>query len=117
MRRDLFFVGNSFDALKAFPREVRHGIGTALRLAREGSKDPSAKPLRGFGGAGVLEVVQVFDRNTFRAVYTVRLRLGVYVLHCFQKKSVKGIATPAREMNLVRKRLGIAMQRDKETAQ
>src|SRR5688572_23898324 len=76
LRRALYFVGNSIDVLKALPRSVQHGLGTALRLAQEGNKDPNAKPLKGFGGASVLEVVEDFDGNTYRAVYTVRLRSG-----------------------------------------
>ena len=111
-RRDLYFVGDSFDALREFPKPVQHGIGTALRLAQEGRKDPHAKPLKGFGGASVLEAIEDFDGNTFRAVYTVKLRSGVYVLHCFQKKSKSGIATPKRDLDLVRRRLNIAMKQD-----
>lgn len=112
-RRDLYFVGDSFEVLRQLPKPAQHGIGTALRLAQEGSKDPGAKPLKGFGGAGVLEVIEDFDGNTFRAVYTVKLRSGVYVLHCFQKKSKHGIATPKRDLDLVRRRLSMAMEQDK----
>ena len=73
--------------------------------AQKGNKHPSAKPLRGFGGAGVLEVVEDHDGDTYRAVYTVRLAGRVYVLHAFQKKSKHGIATPKAEMDLVERRL------------
>src|ERR1051325_8709772 len=104
-RRALYFVGDSFEVLRQLPKQVQHGIGTALRLAQEGGKDPNAKPLKGFGGAGVLEVIEDFDGNTFRAIYTVKLRSGVYVLHCFQKKSKSGIATTKRDLDLVRRRL------------
>ena len=86
MRR-LFWIGTSLDDLKAFPEEVRKEIGFSLQLVQEGEKPPSAKPLKGFGGASVLEIVEDFDSDTFRAVYTVRLRSGIYVLHAFQKKS------------------------------
>lgn len=112
-RRDLYFVGDSFDVLRQFPKPVQHGIGTALRLAQEGHKDPNAKPLKGFGGAGVLEVIEDFDGNAFRAVYTVKLRSGVYVLHCFQKKSKSGIATTKRDLDLVKRRLSTAIEQDK----
>jgi phage-related protein len=105
-------VGDSLDVLRQLPRPVQHGIGTALRLAQEGHKDPGAKPLKGFGGAGVLEVIEDFDGNTCRAVYTVKLRSGVYVLHCFQKKSKSGIATSKRDLDLVRRRLAIATEQD-----
>jgi phage-related protein len=115
-RRDLYFVGDSFEVLKALPRPAQHGIGTALRLAQEGRKDPNAKPLRGFGGAGVLEVVEDFDGNTYRAVYTVKLRSGVYVLHCFQKKSKSGIATTKRDIDLIRRRLSAAVEQDRKHA-
>jgi len=112
-RRGLYFVGDSLDVLKTLPRAVQHGIGTALRLAQEGNKDPNAKPLKGFGGASVLEVVEDFDGNTYRAVYTVRLRSGIYVLHCFQKKSKSGIATSKRDLDLIQRRLNLAIAQDK----
>jgi phage-related protein len=76
-----------------------------LYLAQTGEKHPDAKPLRGFGGAGVLEVVEDFDGDTYRAVYTVRFADAVYVLHVFQKKSKHGIATPRRDLELIRTRL------------
>jgi phage-related protein len=71
----------------------------------EGGKHPDAKPLRGFGGAGVLEVVDEFAGGTYRAVYTVRFASAVYVLHAFQKKFRRGIATPKQELDLIRARL------------
>jgi phage-related protein len=85
--------------------EVKHRIGFALRTAQKGGKHPDAKPLKGFKGAGVLEVVADFDGNTFRAVYTVRLKGVVYVLHAFQKKAKRGIATPKFEMDRIKTRL------------
>ena len=111
-----FFVGDSFEVLKSLPKAVQHGIGAALRLAQEGLKDPGAKPLKGFGGAGVLEVVEDFDGNTYRAVYTVKLRSGIYVLHCFQKKSKRGIAMAKRDIDLVRRRLSAAIDQDRTHA-
>lgn len=116
-RRSLYFVGDSLEVLKALPRPVQHGIGTALRLAQEGQKDPNSKPLRGFGGASVLEVIEDFDGNTYRAVYTVRLRSGIYVLHCFQKKSKSGIATSKRDLDLIHRRLRLAIEQDKALLQ
>ncbi|MDB5983020.1 MAG: hypothetical protein JWQ69_4035 [Pseudomonas sp.] len=71
------------------PQEVQDTVGFALHLAQHGGKHPDAKPLRGFGGSGVLEVVENFDGNTFRAVYTVRFNTAIYVLHCFQKNPSK----------------------------
>lgn len=88
------------------PKERK--MGYALRLAQEGDKHPSAKPLKGFGGGSVLEVVEDDDGSTYRAVYTVRFREAVYLLHAFQKKSKQGSKTPQAEMNLVEQRLKTA---------
>jgi phage-related protein len=93
-----------------FPEEVRWRVGGALWDAQMGRKAPYAKPLRAFGGAGVLEVVDDFDGDTYRAVYTVRFSGVVYVLHAFQKKSKHGIATPKTDLNLIEKRLNQARE-------
>ena len=102
------WIGTSLRDLRSFPREVRIDIGHALFAAQEGKTDPSAKPLKGFGGASVLEIVASHHGNAWRAVYTVRFQNAVYVLHVFQKKSTKGIATPTREIDLIRRRLAEA---------
>lgn len=102
------WVGPSRTALQAFPREVRVAIGFALYRAQMGSKHPAAKPLKGFGGSGVLEIVENDDGNTYRAVYTVTFPEAVYLLHAFQKKSTSGIATPKRHLDLIRQRLRLA---------
>ncbi|MEQ8968965.1 MAG: type II toxin-antitoxin system RelE/ParE family toxin [Coleofasciculus sp. C1-SOL-03] len=99
------WVGSSLEDLKTFPEEVQQVVGYALYLAQCGEKHPSAKPLKGFKGAGVLEVVENFDKDTYRAVYTVKLAGVVYVLHAFQKKSKQGIATPKQEIELIETRL------------
>jgi len=99
------WVGSSLKDLRAFPEEVRRRVGAALWEAQIGLKAPYAKPLRGFGGAGVLEIVDDFDGDTFRAVYTLRFAGAVYVLHAFQKKSKRGIATPKAELDLIEQRL------------
>jgi phage-related protein len=99
------WVGGSLEDLRAFPEAVRQRVGGALWEAQLGRKAPYAKPLRGFGGAGVLEVVDDFDGDTYRAVYTVRFAGVVYVLHAFQKKSKRGLATPRGELNLIERRL------------
>jgi phage-related protein len=91
--------------LKEFPCEVTRSIGLALFFAQLGDRHPAAKPLQGFGGAGVLEVVEECRGNAYRAVYTVRFAKIVYVLHAFQKKSKRGIRTPMKEIELVRRRL------------
>ena len=106
--KDLFFVGRSREDLKEFPEEVQDVTGYALYVAQLGQKHRNAKPLKGFGGAGVLEVVEYSDGNAHRTVYTVRYTRAVYVLHAFQKKSTHGISTPAQELDLVRSRLRLA---------
>ena len=90
------------------PDDVIDVFGFALHLAQMGKKHDQAKPLKGFGGASVLEVVEDHMGDTYRAVYTVNIDDKVYVLHCFQKKSTKGIETPKHEMDLIRERLRAA---------
>jgi phage-related protein len=99
------WIGSSRDDVRAFPEEVRLRVGGALWEAQLGRKAAWAKPLKGFGGAGVLEVVDDFDGDTFRAVYAVRFASVVYVLHAFQKKSKRGVATPRHEIALIEQRL------------
>ncbi|MGP1397003.1 MAG: type II toxin-antitoxin system RelE/ParE family toxin [Inquilinaceae bacterium] len=92
----------------AMPREVQDTFGYALYLAQIGMKHGDARPLKGFGSAGVLEIVESTSAGTFRAIYTVKIEDAVYVLHCFQKKSKRGIATPAADIETVRERLKAA---------
>jgi phage-related protein len=99
------WIGSSREDLRAFPGEVREVIGEALYRAQQGDEHPAAKALKGFGGRGVLEIVDDHRGDTYRAVYTVRFANVVYVLHVFQKKSKKGIATPRHEIELIRTRL------------
>ena len=108
----LYWVGSAKRDLLAFPEAVKDSIGTALSVAQFGGKHPAAKPWKG-AGSGTLEVVEDHDGNTYRAVYTVRFRSAVYVLHCFQKKSRRGIQTPKPDVELVSRRLGLA-RRDYE---
>ena len=103
--KPLFWIGRSRDDLKECPDEVMREIGYALDFAQRGGKHPNAKPLKGFGGASVLEIVEDNDGDTYRAVYTVKFPLAVYVLHVFQKKSKKGLATPKRDLELIDERL------------
>lgn len=103
----LDWVGSSRKDLKSFPKSVQREIGIALRVAQLGGKSPSAKPLRGLG-AGILEIVEIDDGSTYRAVYTIKFEARIYVLHCFQKKSHKGIRTDKKDIDLVRTRLGVA---------
>lgn len=104
----VLWVGASKENLKAFPEPVQNGIGYALWFAQIGSKHPYAKVLRGFGGAGVVEIVEDWEGNTYRAVYTVKFAGFVYVLHCFQKKSKRGVATPLADVALMKSRLRLA---------
>ncbi len=106
--KPLQWVGSSKKDLLAMPNDVLDVFGFALHLAQTGKKHDQAKPLKGFGGAGVLEVVEDYMGDTYRAVYTVKIADAVYVLHCFQKKSKSGIETPKHEMDLIRDRLRAA---------
>ena len=99
------WIGSSKADLSAFSEEVKRRVGGALWDAQIGRTAPFAKPLKGFGGARVLEIVDDFDGNTYRAVYTVRFTGVVYVLHAFQKKSRRGITTPKSELDLIERRL------------
>jgi phage-related protein len=108
--KPLEWVGSSKKDLLAMPDAVVDIVGYALHMAQKGLKHEHAKVLKGFGSAGILEVVEDDDGSTYRAVYTVRFKNAVYVLHCFQKKSHKGIATPKHEMDVVAARLKLAKE-------
>ena len=112
--KPLEWIGSSKKDLKALPDDVVDVFGYALFLAQAGGKHDQAKPLRGFGSADVLEVIEDFRGDAYRAVYTVRFEERVFVLHVFQKKSKTGIATPKRDMDLIRDRLKVAAERAKE---
>ena len=92
----------------ALPAEVRRFFGYALFLAQAGDQHDAAKILKGFGSAGVLEVVENDQSGTYRAVYTVKFEEAVFVLHCFQKKSTRGIAMPKEDIAIIRARLKVA---------
>ncbi len=103
------FIGSAREDLRRFPEDVRTEFGYAIFAAQEGGKAPKAKPLKGIvPGAGVLEIVEDFDGNTYRVVYTVKFADAVYVLHAFQKKSKHGIKTPKHEIDLIRARFAEA---------
>ena len=106
--KPLRWIGSSYKDLKSFPPQVRKDIGYALYAAQKGETDPAAKPLKGFRGASVMEIVASFDGDTWRAVYTVRFKGVVYVLHAFQKKSKRGKETPIKEIDLIHDRLAAA---------
>ena len=106
----LDFIGSSRKDIRAFPEEVKDDIGYALFEAQEGKKPAAAKPLKGFGGAGILEIIENFVGDSYRAVYTVSFKKVIYVLHCFQKKSRHGIKTSQRDIVLIKKRLKVAKE-------
>lgn len=112
--KPLYWVGSSKRDLLSLPEAVMDLFGHALYLAQDGKKHEQAKPLKGFGSAGVLEVVEDWDRSTYRAVYTVRFEGVVFVLHVFQKKSKRGVSTPTIAIDLIRERLKVAERIFKE---
>ena len=101
----LVWVGSSLKDLREFPEVVKDEMGFALYEAQCGLKPLDAKPFKGFGGATVLEIVSDYQTDTYRAVYTVRFNDRVYVLHAFQKKSKRGIATSQSDIELIKRRL------------
>ncbi len=108
--KPLEWIASSKKDLLSMPSEVADVFGYALHLAQHGGKHQQSKPLKGFGSAGVLEVVEDDDGSTYRAVYTVRFGNAIYVLHCFQKKSHKGIETAKQDIDLIRERLKFAQK-------
>jgi phage-related protein len=106
--KSVVWMGSSKEDLKEFPDDVQDEFGHALWVAQQGDKYVSAKPLKGFGGASVLEIVEDYDGDTYRAVYTVRFAEAVFVLHCYQKKSRRGTGTPKSDMELIKRRLKAA---------
>ena len=103
--KSLSWIAASRRDMRALPKEVRRTFGVALYAVQIGEMPPIAKPLRGFGGAGVLELIEDDAGGTYRAVYAVRYATAIYVLHVFQKKSKRGRETPQREIDLIKERL------------
>jgi phage-related protein len=99
------WIGSSRGDIRSFPDEVREVVGEALYRAQQGSEHPAAKALKGFGARGVLEIVDDYRGETYRAIYTVKFENAIYVLHAFQKKSKKGTRTPRHEIDLIKTRL------------
>ncbi len=102
------WVGSSKKDFRAFPDDVQDALGFALYQAQIREWHASMKPLKGFAGAGVVELVESHQGDTYRAVYTVRFEEAVYVLHAFQKKSKSGIKTPPQDMTMIKSRLKLA---------
>jgi len=114
--KPLAWVGSAKRDLLALPEEVIDAFGYALYVAQTGRKHEKAKALHGFGSAGILEIVEDWQGNAYRAVYTVRFSAAMFVLHVFQKRAKRGIATPRQDMELIRERLKVAEQMAKELA-
>jgi phage-related protein len=110
----IYWMGSSKKDLMALPLEVRKFFGHALDFAQRGEQHDAAKILKGFGGAGVLEIVKEDRTSSYRAVYAVKFEHAVFVLHCFNKKSKRGIETPKADMDLIRLRLKEAQSKAKE---
>jgi phage-related protein len=108
--KELVWIASSRRDMRALPKNVRRTFGVALFAAQAGETPPIAKPLKGFSGAGVLELIEDDKSGTYRAAYTVRYTTAIYVLHVFQKKSKRGIATPPQDIKLMRSRLKLAEQ-------
>jgi len=110
MEKPLLWIASSKRDLKKFPKPVQSNLGCALQVAQWGGKSDDAKPLKGFKGASVLEVIEDYDGDTYRAVYTVKFQRAICVLHAFQKKSKKGIKTPKAVIDLIEERLAYASE-------
>jgi len=112
--KPIIWIGSSRRDLREMPQQVRRNIGQALYAAQQRVTDPAAKPLKGFGGARVMEIVERYRTDAYRAVYTAHFDNTVYVLHVFRKKSKSGIATPKQEIALIRRRLAEAERHYRE---
>jgi phage-related protein len=111
--RPLIWLGDSLKTLQDFPDPVQKDIGDALQVVQWGEMPGNAKPLKGLG-SGIYEIVQRFDKNTYRAVYALKLGQNVYVLHAFQKKSKTGIKTPQQDIDLIKQRYREAVEQEKD---
>ena len=105
MEKPVIWIGTSKKDLTSFPDDVKREMGYAIHLAQFGDKHINAKPIKGYAGAKTLEVVEDWNSDTYRAVYTVKFEDALYVLHCFQKKSKSGIATPKPDIKIINERL------------
>lgn len=110
MLKPIIWVASTKDDLLALPEGVIDEIGHALYQAQKGGKSEKAKPFKGFGSAAVLEIVENNEGGTYRAVYTVKFKEAIAILHVFQKKSKHGIATPQQDINLIKSRFKLAEQ-------
>ena len=104
-KRRIDYIGSSFKDLNKLPQEVKAIFEFGIMQASRGEKHIQSKPLKGFGGASILEIVEDHKSGTYRAVYTVRFKNSIYVLHVFQKKSKQGRETPKQDIELIKQRL------------
>lgn len=111
--RQLTWIGSSLDDLKLFPKAVQNEMGFTLHRIQEGKTPQNTKPLKGLS-SGITEIISNHNKNTYRAVYTVKLGDDIYVLHAFQKKSKTGIKTPKQEIDLIKSRLLMAQEDAKQ---
>jgi phage-related protein len=111
------WLGDSRRVVRTFPEDVKDDMGVALLTAQRGGKHADAKPLKGFGGAGILEIVEDHEGDTYRAVYSIKFKNRVYVLHCFQKKSKRGRETSRHDLDVIRNRLQWAAQLEAQQEQ
>lgn len=102
--RPISWIKAALREFEKFPSEVRNTCLTALTIAAEGGKADIAKPMQGLG-SGVFEIALPFRGDAFRAVYALQLGDDLWVVHAFQKKSIRGIKTPKHEVDLIKDRL------------
>ncbi|KIC73280.1 type II toxin-antitoxin system RelE/ParE family toxin [Candidatus Protochlamydia amoebophila] len=110
-RKPIIWVGSSKKDFMNFPSDIRREMGHVLYIAQKGEKHKDAKPLKGFGGGSILEIVQSDGQGTYRTIYTVQMKEAVFVLHAFQKKSKTGSKTPKQEIDLIEQRLKSVQQK------
>lgn len=113
-KKPIIWIGTSKKDFMEFPNEIRSEMGHALFIAQKGDKHKDAKPLKGFGGGSVLEIVQKDGLGTYRTIYTVQMEKAIIILHAFQKKSKVGIKTPKQEIDLIHQRLSRAQHKYEE---
>lgn len=108
MRKDtkqIIYLGSTLKDLSKLPADVRDVFSHGIKMAASGENPPDSKPLKGFGGRNVVELIEDRKSDTYRAVYTVKFKNALYILHVFKKKNTKGIKTPKKDKDLIEKRL------------
>ncbi len=113
IKRDLYFVGSALKDLQGFPQKVRRQIGFDLDMVQGGETPDSGKQLKGL--SGVMELIERYNKDTYRAVYVANIGDVIYVLHCFKKKSKQGIKTPKTDIDLIKQRLKEAKEESKRS--